>query len=467
MKNEKPESKYEIVKDGERCFNGEEFNQSRPNTSPAQKSMQNIMGSPIFPAKTPEEVASDMRSVYARTAFTVDPKKLDNMKTLASLEAQIPMPYKMAHVSEEILRRLMIQFREDSWTGNYIRTNYDMKEAGKRTRDALEALRSKGYCREKRIDEVCDKLFKEYDTITGIYSSIFMYNDELLKTKALNTWFVKNRDRVWVQAIEKAMYACERRRFTALPPKPFHVEDCIKHIDEIYGNAIQIVYHMALKNACAELKEEQLSAKERKEFENEVKAAKAEVAESEKKQEQIKKKLEKEIEEKNKRIRKLEKMLLEKESENRRLIEVFDAFEEANITEEDESVLEDFDIEKVEVSLADKYKDVVVPEDRSVIFLGGAPQFISKIRSLHPNWRYISDYERENLRIAQSANSKISCIILYSKHISHSTALNVINAAGSDTPIIYLNSINMSLVEETIKQGFAKIAEEAKNEKEK
>lgn len=101
---------------------------------------------------------------------------------------------------------------------------------------------------------------------------------------------------------------------------------------------------------------------------------------------------------------------------------------------------------------ADEYLDMLqsmdgamnlpaLPED-GVLFVGGHANFVKKVKQVYPNWRYI---DSENRSFGTFGN--VTCLFLYVNHLSHSTYHKIKNSVAPDTPIFYVDDINLDKLE--------------------
>ena len=100
--------------------------------------------------------------------------------------------------------------------------------------------------------------------------------------------------------------------------------------------------------------------------------------------------------------------------------------------------------------LGELLDSVQLPE-KGVLFLGGHPKLLRKLRLLHPNWDYISvNDEKPVFRDNKTYNV---CFYWY-KYTSHSLEEFIKKYLKNDNDFIYLNSLNPELLEKEMKHGY-------------
>ena len=123
-----------------------------------------------------------------------------------------------------------------------------------------------------------------------------------------------------------------------------------------------------------------------------------------------------------------------------------------NGTQEDDTEEED---PRIETPVCEEEPETVeyetpdFPED-GVVFLGGHPNLIKKLRQTHPNWTLVSPDDDRKRNALTYMNTKIKVVICMSKHISHSLFETVTNCMPEDAPILYVSSNNLNALEKQV-----------------
>jgi len=94
---------------------------------------------------------------------------------------------------------------------------------------------------------------------------------------------------------------------------------------------------------------------------------------------------------------------------------------------------------------------VEMPED-GVVFMGGHPNLVKKIRQRHPRWSFVG-------REAFADTGVFACakvVVIYWKSICHPAYYKALERTerGDSVPIVYVNSTNLDLLEEEIRRGY-------------
>ena len=94
---------------------------------------------------------------------------------------------------------------------------------------------------------------------------------------------------------------------------------------------------------------------------------------------------------------------------------------------------------------------VEMPED-GVVFMGGHPNLVKKIRQRHPRWSFVG-------REAFADTGVFACakvVVIYWKSICHPAYYKALERTerGDSVPIVYVNSTNLDLLEEEMRRGY-------------
>lgn len=345
------------------------------------------------------------------------------------------------------------------------------KELVKRYAHTLKRLRQKGYCHEKSIAEFRESFSRgsEYAIdAASTWSTIMLLGDNRELTIT---------DEMWYTAFDKLLIFKDRKLLREQDRSiiPF----CIDHMAELYmlmDDAIaQAVAEMRFDDAmhslcrkqklftrdecreltqktCEKLTEEinDFYAEQRKEFE----AGKATIeflsSEGER--------LAKELSALRRENKALEKECYQLRKENGAMGE--ELARVAALGLEETSPLPDTDTED---DLLDSYvvddADVNEPEelpelpDTGIMFVGGHPNFLKKLREVYPDWSYIT---KENVPERLRQYSKQKMCYIYTAHTSHPIYWGVINALRNcDTPYSYIKGTNLDRVITEMRQDYA------------
>lgn len=92
-----------------------------------------------------------------------------------------------------------------------------------------------------------------------------------------------------------------------------------------------------------------------------------------------------------------------------------------------------------------------LPKD-NVVFLGGAPNLVKKLRQIYPGWSYVGS---EGITSSYSIPSNPIICFCWSKYISHAMTYSV--GARIDAPIAYVTKTNIEALEREMREGFKKV----------
>ena len=116
------------------------------------------------------------------------------------------------------------------------------------------------------------------------------------------------------------------------------------------------------------------------------------------------------------------------------------------------------DVEDTEVPNID---DLPTLPQTGILFVGGHPNFIKKLKECYPNWSYIVS---KNAPERMKQYDKLTMCFIYSEHMGHPLYNGVINELRScDTPYSYIRGTNL---ERVIREMRLDYAEAYKNNKE-
>ena len=144
-------------------------------------------------------------------------------------------------------------------------------------------------------------------------------------------------------------------------------------------------------------------------------------------------------------VKELSKRLDEMEAENKALLE--DLMEA-------ESDADDVPVEDAD----DAFSDVALPET-GVLFLGGHPNLIKKLKQIYPDWTYLGLKDIAQMRVDRS----VGLCYIWSKHLSHTAMQMVTRNVRGEYPTVYLEATNLNRLEVEMREGYAAIANNVDN----
>lgn len=323
----------------------------------------------------------------------------------------------------------------------------------RRLSKTLSRLREKGYCTEGTLEQLVKRISvmapEAFETL-GLFPPTYTY----LKCKgtSVDDQIAKNGQELWQQAIEITLMLKEPHLLCKVDSS-LYVSACEKHIIDIY----MMFFHRVLIASYVGNEELNNSAKQKmQEAERLLKEAELQKEEQKLCAEKakiafdfIKQQRERDREAAKQEVKVLERQLRELQEKNQILQMLLESSQQEDEEEQEEAQT----ITEEEIEEQELFSDIALPEDSTVVFLGGHPNFVKKYQKIHPNWRYIST---ENNGIADSivaAGSKITCIIFYCKHISHTVFYKV--TGQKDIPILYLSCQNIERGEQMIRKEYA------------
>ena len=334
---------------------------------------------------------------------------------------------------------------------------YSIKKLDHQLNRALERLQQSGYCVETTLSQLCGTLSvvapEAYQTL-GVMPPKFKYLN--CDQAVLDEQLAQNGKEIWKQAIELTLLELDPDAICAKEMRSLYgpIE---QHLPELYIN----FFHRLLISGYSTLVEMEDTTKANlKESERALKEAARMAKQQEEAEEKVRRTADQLVEQKEAERLRLErenKELISELYELKRQNQLMQMLLESNEEEQEESA------EAAEEAVAEQedsipeeelYADIALPEDQTVVFLGGHRNFVKKVQQNHPNWRYISVADYRQAEIAKMASSKISCIIFYSKHISHPIYWMVTNQA-KDIPILYLTCQNIERGEYIMRKEYA------------
>lgn len=86
--------------------------------------------------------------------------------------------------------------------------------------------------------------------------------------------------------------------------------------------------------------------------------------------------------------------------------------------------------------------DVMLP-NKGVIFLGGHPNMVKKLKQLYPKWKYIND---DDLKRHRSTIHNNNVVFYWTKHGSHTIMQYAFKKLPKDAEILYVTSTSIPLL---------------------
>ena len=111
-------------------------------------------------------------------------------------------------------------------------------------------------------------------------------------------------------------------------------------------------------------------------------------------------------------------------------------------------------------AILDSFQKVELPEE-GVIFLGGWESIQKNIREAHPGWTTIGVEGAERLRIGPS--TKLA--FFWYRYCSHKATRAVFARLPADAEVVFVSNANMELLEQEMKEGYAKAMEKRSGSK--
>lgn len=142
-------------------------------------------------------------------------------------------------------------------------------------------------------------------------------------------------------------------------------------------------------------------------------------------------------------IKDLTKRLEEAEAETKALLEDLVAVEDE---------VEETSDDDIEGALS----GVDLPKE-GILFLGGHPNMVKKLRQIYPDWTYLDLKDRAQMRVDRI----VDLCFIWSKHLSHTAMKMVARNIKGDFPMVYLEATNLSRLEAEMREGYASVMEGA------
>lgn len=367
-------------------------------------------------------------------------------------------------------------FEEDASAiarGNLLRSQKHLLQVRKRYEHALRRLRQKGYCSEKSLLDLLDRL-SDFDGIAPLASTTWVC---IVKTLGADRLDIEISDDMWFMAMDKLFILTNRR---LLSDKDVSIVPyCEDHILELYilldDCVAQHVAQLNCEEAARTLRREEdliTRADAKKMACNAVEAFAATVSDDlADAQRQLtavaaeNARLAETAEALKRDKRQLEKECYALRKENGRLSEDLASVMFINAkpataanSDVDEDTLDDVELYEQDSELLPEEEALPELPDTGIMFVGGHPNFLKKLRELYPNWIYLT---HKNAPERMSQYSKLSACFICDEHMGHSLFCSVISSVkSSGVPYSYVKATNIDRVITEMRQDYAAILQE-------
>lgn len=383
---------------------------------------------------------------------------------MASIDPDDVDEYPVFEMSDTVLSALLADaFADDR--ERLLRSQKHLQQARRRYDHALRRLRQKGYCTEKSLVDLLDSII-DPSTAPAIASTVWVCVGNTVESRGFN---VEITDDTWFRAIDRLLVLTNKRLLSDKDTSI--ISYCEDHILELYillddsiaqsmalftceeaadtlrrgedlftRSDVKGLLHTAIK-AFAASHAEKLAAVERDlKSGNEENARLSEAVEA----------LKREMRQREKEcyaLRKENGFLTEDLSRIRALPSI-----PAPAPSSDEPASNDYDIEFEDIEIPDA-EDLPDLPKTGVMFVGGHPNFIKKLKDVYPNWAYIGS---ENAPELLKQYSKLEMCFIYTGHVSHPVYWDVLNSAkSSGAPYSFVKGTNLDRVITEMRQDYA------------
>ena len=341
--------------------------------------------------------------------------------------------------------------------------------AGVRTKRYLQKLRENGFCKEDKLSSVIERLCNMSQLKGDFYNTWICSVAKVDRQQTSYKWDKKTVDVIWSFAIEKnILYKQDRREKKDILSDAEYYAYVERNIADVYWAAadamVSLLMVLSFEQAAGLRSEIKTGKKALAQAGKVVQAARmaaqtvAEENTSLKRSQALKenelRETEKRVSELTKENRSLLETIRDLERKNELLTHILSSPDPGEQEDEDEPEKENQETDLSAKKELENYENIVLPEDSSVLFLGGVENFINKMKLIHPNWRYVSTHIRAGMDVAKTAGSRISCVFFFYKHISHSISWSILENLGPEIPVIYVDAQNLNRAELAMKKGW-------------
>lgn len=350
---------------------------------------------------------------------------------------------------------------------NLLRSQKHLQQVRKRYEHALRRLRQKGYCSEKSLPDLLDRL-SDLDGIAPLASTTWTC---IVKTLGARCLDIEISDDMWFTAMDKLLILTNRRLL--FDKDASIVLYCEDHILELYilldDCVAQHVAQLNCEEAVRTLRREEdliTRADAKKMACNAVEAFAATVSDDlADAQRQLtgaaaeNARLSETVEALKREKRQLEKECYALRKENGRLSEDLASVMFINANPDvDEDTPDDVETYEQDGELLPEEDALPELPSAGIMFVGGHPNFLKKLRELYPNWIYLT---HKNAPERMSQYSKLSACFICDEHMGHSLFCSVISSVkSSGVPYSYVKATNIDRVITEMRQDYAAILQE-------
>lgn len=366
-----------------------------------------------------------------------------NRRLQKMCEYQVSEGLCFSKIEEDIYLRKAEQYAEKA------------KEQDKKLRETYKKLQKKGYCIESTWDDVQERA----NELTA--GAVNYWYAELPEEEGwLIEAYEKHREEIWLKTIEELVFAKSTESFTD-PNLQSYTFICEREIAQLYLTVYNSVRILAMRLMMA-MNEETTKTllKKVENKESEIRKLKQKAKENRKIQESSESKTAREqmlrAKAENERLYmdnlRLGKKIAALENEVRRLKS--DSSEDVKDNAEKPEASDVKVPEEPEV----KAEEEIIPVEpfpvKGVVFFGGHPNLVNKLRQVHPKWTFVNPESPKSQNGLTYSNANISVMIVHSKHASHSQWDLITNKIPAETPILFVSTSNLDSIESEIEIGW-------------
>lgn len=334
------------------------------------------------------------------------------------------------------------------------RIQRNIQKDGKVLRDTVQSLRKSGIYLEDG-QEILNRLRRYYDTsaLPSVLMTFYAPAAKEFNPTIFPSFKVRTED--WYTAVTHIVTEYSAELNSGNYDKSNFAEFYKNHIKELYS--LVILYHILGGYKVQEEERKKLNVPSAQECDNLKrrlvdlqKEAQTAKSEANKKNGMIRS-LQQENERMREKILKLEKQLAHvSKNQAPELRKQLEAVQKENLalkkqlgTEPRNRCQSKVNVEK------DSIADIDLP-DSDVVFLGGHSRLINKLKQIYPGWTFINDDDYK----MNTAGYPGKILFFWSNYISHGMQEKIYREHGKETPIVYVKSTNIELLQREMKLGY-------------
>lgn len=329
------------------------------------------------------------------------------------------------------------------------------KEQDKKLKETYKKLQKKGYCIESTWDDVQERAHElTGGAVNYWYAEFPEEEDWLVET------YGKRKEEIWLKTIEELVFAKSTESLTD-PKLQSYTFICEREIAQLYltvYNSVRIFAIRLMMAKNAEATKTLLKKVDNKE--SEIRKLKQKAKENRKIQESSDSKTAREqmlrVKAENERLYmdnlRLGKKIAALENEIQRLKSVPSEGIKDNAEKPEVSDIKV--LEEPEVRAEEENIPVNPFPVKGVVFFGGHPNLVNKLRQVHPKWTFVNPESPKSQNGLTYSKANISVMIVHSKHASHSQWDLITNNIPSETPILFVSTSNLDSIESEIEIGW-------------